>query len=89
MGKPKAKGKTLNTDSPVKEDSRTTFFAQEDNQASNQTELATDATTRITKTPSSHPTLANILATIGTLKENNYQIQWPGLKIALHSNLPY
>lgn len=61
MGKPKAKGKTMNPDSPAKEDNKTTLFVEEDDDASNQTELTTDATTNTSETPSSQPTLANIL----------------------------
>lgn len=83
MGKPKAKGKTMNPDSPAKEDSKTTLFVEEDDDASNQTELTTGATTSTSETPSAQPTLANILAAIGKLEED-ITARFNGLDSKLH-----
>lgn len=72
----------MNPDSPAKED-KTTLFVEEDDDASNQTELTTDATTNTSETPSSQPTLANILAAIGKLEED-ITARFNGLDSKLH-----
>lgn len=82
MGKSKVKGKVVNSDSPAKEDSKTTVFDEEDDDAGSQTELAKDATTSAAEDP--EPSLANVLAAIGKLKED-IPSRFNGLDSKLHS----
>lgn len=61
MGKPKAHGKITNSEFSSKEDSGRALFAEEDEDANKQTEMATDATMSSSEVQSSQPTPANIL----------------------------
>lgn len=67
-GTSKAKGKDTNSDSPDKDDSGTTVFDEEDNDAGNRIELANDATASATK--ALEATLTSIPAAIGEANED-------------------
>lgn len=61
-GRNLAKGKPTNPKLGTKKDGKAAFTAEEDDDASSQTELGRGATGSTIKVPSPHPMLANILA---------------------------
>lgn len=88
-GRNAVKRKPTNPKPACKKEGKTAFAAEEINDASNQTKLASGSDASTSDAPGSQPTLANILAAIGKLDEDmNTTFQHTGLKTT-RSKLPW